>query len=235
MSLLYKLKNILKTDDHLSPVEKKINYLFHNREYLVQAFTHKSITPSPRRNYERLEFLGDSILSSIVSEFLFIKNKNSEEGELSKNREVVVSRDNLNQIGKHFFVGIDLKFKTKKISENMYGDFLEALVAGIYLEKGADKAREFVIKTIINKKVKKQKLKEDFKGRLIDLTNKENKKVNFVKLAHKGPDHKKTHKIGLEVDGKIIMTNWSPTIKEAEHKLAKAAIEKIYENNTRSR
>ena len=146
-----------------------------------------------------------------------------------------MSRDNLNQIGRHFFVGIDLKFKTKKISENMYGDFLEALVAGIYLEKGADGAKEFVIKTIINKKVKKQKLKEDFKGRLIDLTNKENKKVNFVKMAHKGPDHKKTHKIGLEVDGKIIMTNWSPTIKEAEHKLSKAAIEKIYENNIRSR
>ena len=154
---------------------------------------------------------------------------------MSKKREVVVSRDNLNQIARHFFVGVDLKFKTKKISENMYGDFLEALVAGIYLEKGADEAKEFVVKTIINKKVKKQKIKEDFKGRLIDLTNKENKKVNFVKMAHKGPDHKKTHKIGLEVDGKIIMTNWSPTIKEAEHKLSKAAIEKIYENNTHSR
>ena len=84
-----------------------------------------------------------------------MKNKNSEEGELSKKREAIVSRDNLNQIGKRFFVGIDLKFKTKKISKNMYGDFLEALVAGIFLEKGADEAKEFVIKTIINKKVKK--------------------------------------------------------------------------------
>ena len=174
-------------------------------------------------------------MSSIVSEYLFVKNKHSEEGELSKKREVIVSRDNLNQIAKQYFVGIDLKFKTKKISENMFGDFLEALVAGIFLEKGAEEAREFVIKTIINKKVKKQKLKEDFKGRLIDLTDKENKKVNFVKIAHKGPDHKKTHKIGLEVDGKIIMTNWSSTIKEAEHKLSKAALKKIYENNTRSR
>ena len=117
----------------------------------------------------------------------------------------------------------------------MYGDFLEALVAGIHLEKGADEAKEFVIKMIINKKAKKQNTKEDFKGRLIDLTNKENKKVNFVKIANKGPDHKKKHKIGLEVDGKIIMTNWSSTIKEAEHKLSKAAIEKIYENNIRSR
>ena len=67
MSLLYKLKNILKTDDHLSPVEKKINYLFHNREYLVQAFTHKSITPSPRKNYERLEFLGNTVIDLIES------------------------------------------------------------------------------------------------------------------------------------------------------------------------
>ena len=150
-------------------------------------------------------------------------------------RDLIVSRNNLNQIAKHFFVGIDLKVKTKKISENMYGDFLEALVAGIFLEKGTDEAKGFIVKTIKNKKVKKQKLKEDFKGRLIDLTTKENKKVNFVKIAHKGPDHKKTHKIGLEVDGKIIMTNWSSTIKAAEYKLSKAAIEKIYENNTRSR
>ena len=67
MSLLFKLKNILKTDDLLSPVEKKINYLFHNGEYLVQAFTHKSITPSPRKNYERLEFLGDTVIDIIVS------------------------------------------------------------------------------------------------------------------------------------------------------------------------
>ena len=67
MSLLYKLKNILKSDVHLSPVEKKINYLFHNREYLVQAFTHKSITASPRKNYERLEFLGDAFISLTVT------------------------------------------------------------------------------------------------------------------------------------------------------------------------
>ena len=62
MSLIYKLKNILKPSDSLSPIENKINYLFHNRDYLAQAFTHKSISASPRENYERLEFLGDAVI-----------------------------------------------------------------------------------------------------------------------------------------------------------------------------
>jgi len=181
-----------------------------------------------------LEFLGDSILSSVVSENLYAKNKNSGEGKLSKMREYIVSRNNLNKIAKEFFKGVRLKFKTKGVSENMYGDFLEALIAGIYLEKGADKAQEFILKNIINKKVKKQDTKQDFKGRLIDQINKENKKLNFVKIASAGPDHEKKHKIGLEVDGKIIMTRWSSTIKEAEHELSKAALENIYENNIRS-
>ena len=109
MSLLYKLKNILKTDDHLSPVEKKINYLFHNREYLVQAFTHKSITPYPRKNYERLEFLGDSIFSMIISEYIFFNFPDANEGELTKLKAKIISRENLNQIGE----------KIKKNSEEL--------------------------------------------------------------------------------------------------------------------
>ena len=95
MSLLYKLKNILKTDDHLSPVEKKINYLFHNREYLVQAFTHKSITPSPRKNYERLEFLGDRVLGLVLSEYLFKTFPKAKEGVLDNWFQKFANQDNL--------------------------------------------------------------------------------------------------------------------------------------------
>ena len=84
MSLLFKLKNKFKTDDYLSPVEKKINYLFHNREYLAQAFTHKSITSSPRKNYERLEFLGDTVIDLIVSRELMREFPEGDEGLLTQ-------------------------------------------------------------------------------------------------------------------------------------------------------
>ena len=80
MSLIYKLKNILKPSDSLSPIENKINYLFHNRDYLVQAFTHKSISPLPRKNYERLEFLGDAVIDIIISRELMREFPEGDEG-----------------------------------------------------------------------------------------------------------------------------------------------------------
>ena len=67
---------------------------------------------------------------------------------------------------------------------------------------------------------------------LILKANQENKKINFVKLAHKGPDHKRRHKIGLLFEGKILMTCWSNTVKEGERNLSKRAYKKLYENNS---
>ena len=104
----------------------------------------------------------------------------------------------------------------------MYGDFLEALIGGIYLEKGYEKTKEFVLKNIIDKTTKKIPKQEDFKGKLIYLLNKENKKVNFVKTDHRGPDHDRLHKVELMIDGESQMTEWAPSFKEAERKLSKA-------------
>ena len=114
----------------------------------------------------------------------------------------------------------------------MYGDFLEALIGAIYIENGYEDARKFVVQRIINKNQNYQKPTEDYKGMLILKANQENKKINFVKLAHKGPDHKRMHKIGLLFEGKTLMTCWSNTVKEGERNLSKRAYKKLYENNS---
>ena len=98
------------------------------------ALHHKSY--NKKHNNERLEFLGDVILSIIVSETLYYRNKNDDEGRLSKKRERIISRKNLNEKAKSVFKEEWLKHKAKNITDNMYGDFLEALIGGIYLEKG---------------------------------------------------------------------------------------------------
>lgn len=178
--------------------------------------------------------MGDTILGSIVSEYFYFANTNSNEGELSKKRDAVISRKNLNKIAKEIFINIELKHKTKKISDNMHGDFLEALIGAIFLEVGYNEAKRFIIKRIIGQQRYGQKPLEDFKGMLILEANSENKKIKFVRLDHQGPDHKIRHKVGLLVDGEKIMTCWSKTVKEAERILSKRAYKRLYENNSYS-
>ena len=197
-----------------------------------KALIHKSY--SKTYNNERLEFLGDTVLGSVVSEYFYYANTKSNEGELSKKRDAIISRKNLNHIAKEFFADIDLKHKTKKISDNMFGDYLEALIGAIFIEKGYEEAKKFITKRVINQQKQNQKPLIDFKGRFILKANNTNKKIKFVKLDHEGPDHKRRHKVGLIVDGKKIMTCWSKTIKEGERILSQRAYEKLYENNPHS-
>ena len=218
------------TENKNQALEQMLGFSIKNKTIIQKSLTHKSYDKTD--NNERLEFLGDTILGSIVSEHFFYANKKSSEGDLSIKRDLVVNRKNLNKIAKKVFADTDLRYKTKKISENMYGDFLEALIGAIYIEKGYEEAKKFVTQRVINKNQNYQKSAEDYKGMLILKANQENKKINFVKLAHKGPDHKRRHKIGLLFGGKNLMTCWSNTVKEGEQILSKRAYKKLYENNS---
>ena len=123
MNIIYKIKNILKKNDSLSPVENKINYLFHNRDYLVQAFTHKSITAIPRKNYERLEFLGDAVIDIIISRELMREFPEGDEGLLTQRRASLVRKSFLAKISKmldlldHINIESSVNMKIEKIAE----------------------------------------------------------------------------------------------------------------------
>jgi len=200
---------------------------------ITTALRHKSY--EIRVNNERLEFLGDSILSAVVSEHYFNKYNEYDEGMLSRARDRIVSRQNLNMLGTKLLDNVELKHKTNSITNKMYGNFLEALIGGVFLEKGYREAQEFIIKNIINESPAVDLKRIDYKGILINKLKNENKKVNFERISEKGPDHEKKHKVGLLVDGKIQLTCWSKTIKEAEHKLSKTLFKNLYENNIRSK
>lgn len=173
-----------------------------------------------------MEFLGDAILSSIVSESLFLQFPGQEEGELSLKRDAIISRSNLNKIAKRNFQDVLFHYKTKFISENMYGNFLEAIIGAVYLDKGLTLTKEVVERLVLTGEEAILK-NQDFKSELYLLATKQRQKINFVQMDQKGPDHKKSHKIGLMVDEKIIDFCWSPTIREGEIKLSQKMLSQI--------
>ena len=84
--IINSIKGLLKGQNSITEIEKKINYTFQNKDYLKQAFTHKSINNSPRSNYERLEFLGDSVLDIVISRELMREFPEGDEGLLTQRR-----------------------------------------------------------------------------------------------------------------------------------------------------
>ncbi len=214
------------------PIELLLGFSIKKNGPIKRALIHRSY--AGKNNNERLEFLGDSILSAVVSEHYFNKHYEYNEGMLSRARDKIISRQNLNTLGIKLLDKIELKHKTNRITKKMYGDFLEALIGGVFLEKGYKKTQDFIIKNIINGSPAKDSKIIDYKGSLINKLKNENKKVNFERISESGPDHEKKHKVGLVVDGKTELTCWSKTIKEAEYKLSKALFKNLYENNIRS-
>ncbi len=133
---------------------KNINYNFTNPDLLVEALTHPSLSKEDKAkpNYQRLEFLGDKVLSLIVGEFLFHKHKNEAEGDLSKRQAVLVSGETLSDIA--LKIGLDRVIKVSKGEKNLGGttnkrnleNSLEALIGAIYLDSNFLTAKSFVMK-----------------------------------------------------------------------------------------
>ena len=233
MSLLYRLKNILKSDDYLSPVEKKINYLFHNREYLVQAFTHKSITSSPRKNYERLEFLGDTVIDIIISRELMREFPEGDEGLLTQKRASLVRKSFLAQISKmldlidHIVIESSVDMKIEKIAEKQQANLFEAIVGAIYLDGGISPCRNLILETIWAHRTEAWK-STNYKGKLIEYCHmKDIGSPSFNVKDISGPDHSKTFEIEVKIGDQGFPTGMGLDKKSAEQVAAKVALEQL--------
>ena len=173
-------------------------------------------------NYERLEFLGDSILNSIVSEHLFLNHTQKDEGDLSKKRSVIVGRKNLNKIGKEILPKEQIQHNLHTITPNIYGNILEAIIGAVYLDIGYDKTKNFIENQII-KNTKTDHTKNNYKSKILEWSQQNNKQIKFVNTNQKGPDHKKEYLIQLIINEKKISEAWGKTIKSAEQKSSEIA------------
>ncbi len=184
-------------------------------------------------NNQRLEFLGDTVLSLIIVEYLYNMYPNKQEGELSKIKSVVVSGETLAQGARKFrlydylLIGKGEEKVGGRYRDSVLADAFEALIAAIYLDLGFNKVKEFVfqilddiIEEIVTKGVR------DYKTILQELLQKDYKKsVEYKVLAEKGPDHDKVFTVGLLWDNHVIAIGLGKSKKEAERQGAKIAIE----------
>ena len=201
-----------------------------NISLFQQALTHSSAARHTKSN-ERLEFLGDSILGTIVAEYLFSILPNKDEGVLTQVRSRMVSRNQLNKLAVK--LGIDKILTTDikvNISYALYGDAFEALVGAMYLETGYVKTRKILLEKIIKQHLEIQTIineDTDYKSRLINHCQKNRIPLQFILLDEIANGAKKIYRIGIELDSKIITEAENASKRAAEQLAALAALEKL--------
>ena len=217
--------------------EQKINYEFKNKEYILEALTHSSYS-NENKNYpfnERLEFLGDSVLSIVISDYLFKKETKLPEGELTKIRANIVCEESLSEVsknihlGKYMLLGKGEEATGGRERISILADALEAVIAAIYLDGGLKCAREFILtnmEKIINDSIK-GKIFRDYKTCLQEVlqSNGENN-IWYKLIEEKGPDHNKRFVMEVGINDTVLGVGEGKSKKDAEQVAAKCALDK---------
>lgn len=230
-------KNKTSLKKRLKPIlgfkPKKINYY---KKALIHKSFFYTLKSGKRINNERLEFLGDAILDAAVADFLFHRYSNKDEGTLSKLRSKIVKRDNLNEIALNLGIRRLMRCKIKNNAHtNLFGNALEALIGAIYIDRGFNKAKSFVIKQIINTFHDPEQLltdDTDYKSQLIEWGQKNLIEVTFDNYE-KGLGNKKEIIFGAKavLGEKIMGEGTGKSKKEAEQNASRVALNKITEDN----
>ena len=219
----------------MSELENRIHYTFKNKKLLHEALSHSSYANEGKRtrSNERLEFLGDSVLSIIVAKHLFTHYTHLPEGELTKLRASLVCEKSLHEfacdfgLGEFLLLGKGEELTGGRQRPSIIADAFEALLAAIYLDGGMEQARKFVLQFIPEHLNPKQaKGLNDYKTTLQEIIqqNKE-EKIEYVPIEETGPDHDKTFVVEVHLNSNVIGTGRGKSKKQAEQFAAKEALE----------
>ena len=211
----------------LSEIEKKCGYRFKDKNYLNQAFSHRSVSTKPRENYERLEFLGDAILSLIIAELLFLE-KEEKEGVLSQKRAKIVSRKHLNLVGRKIIPENKIEYNLQTLPLSVFGNTLESIIGAIYIDKGISQARIFIKEHIYKSDFLQEFTDIDFKTQLLKHSQKERLKIEYKIEKQEGLDHQKEFVVALFVDGEKKAQAKAKSRKEAEQEAAKKVMNNVF-------
>ncbi len=198
-------------------------------ELYKMAFRHSSIASQIKsgvsNSNERLEFLGDAVLGSVVAHFLFTKFPFRDEGFLTKMRSRIVSRQNINKLA----VKIGIESFIMKVNDarpgfkSMNGDALEALIGAVYLDKGYAVAQDFVLNRIVKIHVDLEALEHtdtDFKSKMIEWSQREKKPIRFELVGEEGKGHEKFYTVNLCIENENAGTGKGFSKKIAEQMAA---------------
>lgn len=213
-------------------LERVLDHRFANPAIAIQAMTHSSAKDRDLPCNERLEFLGDSILGHVVSEFLYARFPDCEEGELSTMKSIIVSARSLSVVAeemgldKVIVLGRGLREK-KNLPRSILCNAFEAVVAGLYLDAGFEAARAFILKSVRPKvdEILKDEAEKNYKSMLQDYAQRRLAAIPAYRvLKEVGPDHKKMFQVVVELDGRAHGPSWGANKKEAEQRAARRAL-----------
>ena len=201
-------------------------------KYFQTAFTHCSMNKKDSKgnavNYERLEFLGDAMLSSVIASHLYIEVPNGDEGYLTKMRSKIVSRKHLNELGKdlNLLNLVESKIPSRQFGDNIYGNLFEALIGAIFLDRGYKYCEKFIFKRVIIPYVDIEKLESkviSYKSLFIEWCQKEKKTFAYNVYEDTGNNDLKHFSVSLSVGNKIAAKARATSKKKAEEKASKRA------------
>lgn len=222
-----------------SLLEKKICIVFKNRQLLENVFIHRSFLNEHKRFHmpsnEKLEFLGDSVLSLVTSVYLYKNYPHLQEGEYTDIKSAIVRTESLAaaaktlELGNYLYLSKGEEKGRGRFNTNILADCFEALIAGIFIDKGFEEAYSFVVAYLFKDTlgyIVKNRLYLSAKSKLQELFQSTFKTIPIYKtLEEKGPDHDRFFKVGVYYKDKKLAVGEGRSKKEAEGQAAKIAFD----------
>ena len=231
------IRNILnsrssKDGNFFIAITKIVGFKPKNLSHYKKAFTHRSLNKKDEDgnaiNFERMEFLGDAMLSAVIASHLFKEVPGGNEGYLTKMRSKIVSRKHLNELGKDLGLleHIQTNIASEQFGANIHGNLFEALVGAIYLDKGYKYCKRFIYERVIEPYVDIEQLEGtviSYKGLLIEWCQKEKKDFNFEVYEDTGKDEMKHFAVKLRIENRVVAKARATSKKKAEEKASRRA------------
>ena len=224
----------------MQKLEEKIGYFFHNRELLRTALTHSSYAnerhSSACESYERLEFLGDSILGYVTAEFLYRHEPSLPEGRMTRLRAELVCEQSLHRVALHLGLGAYMRLGRGeehtggRERPSILADMVESVIAAMYLDSGSlEEPRRFILAQILkDAEIGDAHRSADYKTELQELVQrKANQHIAYELVGESGPDHNKLFTFRVSINGENAGEGNGRTKKEAEQMAACEALRKL--------
>lgn len=215
--------------------EEKLGYSFKDKSLLELALTHSSFANENKlkKNNERFEFLGDSVLGFVTAEYLFTEFKNRPEGEMTKLRAAVVCEKSLFKfaeqidLGKYILLGRGEDGTGGRNRPSVVSDAFEAIIAAIYIDGGIEAVKPYILR-FIKDAVKRETSFKDNKSLLQEEIQKvKGNTLAYEEVGEEGPDHDKTFVFRVKLNGEVIGEGKGKSKKEAEQNAAGNALDKL--------
>ncbi len=218
--------------DFFLGIKNILGYKPKSLDIYKKAFLHRSVNKRDAQgnplNYERLEFLGDSMLGTIISKHLYNEVPEGDEGYLTKMRSKIVSRKHLNELGKDLKLldYVESRIPKSHFGDNIYGNVFEALIGAIYLDKGYAACEKFINERVIDPYVDIEQLEGkviSYKSLLIEWCQKQKKDFHYDVYEDTGNDEIRHFAVKLSIGERVMAKARATSKKKAEEKASKRA------------